>query len=116
MFSDDERVRSWIEHIIENSDRIADYIADMRFEDFVADTKVRDAVERCVGRITEAAMRLGPERMAAIAPDVPLNEVRGLGNVLRHDYDRIDPKLIWDTAQGDLPVLRAHCVRALGTE
>ena len=73
----------------------------------------RDAVERCIERITEASVRVGPERLARLAPDLPLHQVRGLGNILRHEYDRINPKLIWDTAKVDLPALRAGCEAAL---
>lgn len=113
MSSDDERAQDWIEHIVENCDRVASYLEGMSFADFAADMKARDAVERCIERVTEASVRLGPERLARIAPDVPLNEVRGLGNILRHEYDRVNAKLIWDTAKDDLPALRAACMVAL---
>ena len=95
------------------ADWIAGYIDDRGFAEFLADRMTRDAVERCLERITEAAVRIGPDRMEKIAPGLPLHEVRGLGNVLRHAYEAIDPKLIWDTVQNDLPPLRAACERAL---
>jgi uncharacterized protein with HEPN domain len=114
VFSDDERARGWIEDIVENADRIAEYIAGIDAEAFAADAKTRDAVERCIERISEAAVRLGPERLAQIAPETPLHEVRGLGNVLRHEYQRVNARLIWDTAASDVPALRESCVKALG--
>ena len=39
--------------------------------------------------------------------------MRGLGNFLRHSYDRVDTKLVWDTVKEDVPALRAACERAL---
>ena len=86
----------------------------MDFQAFAADAKTRDAVERCIERITEAAVRLGPERLAAIAPDTALRDVEGLGNVLRHEYQRVNARLIWDTATTDVPALRSACAKALG--
>jgi len=113
VFSDDERARGWIEDIVENSDRIAEYVGGLSLDAFAADAKTRDAVERCIERITEAAVRLGPDRLALIAPETPLHEVRGLGNVLRHEYQRVNARLIWETATADVPTLREACVRAL---
>jgi uncharacterized protein with HEPN domain len=112
-FSDDEQARGWISDIVENSDRIAHYLSGLDFERFVADGMARDAVERCIERIAEAAVRLGLQRLARIAPETALHEVRGLGNVLRHEYDRVNARLIWKTAMDDLPPLRAACAAAL---
>jgi hypothetical protein len=37
-------------------------------------------------RIAEAAIKVGQEAMRRAAPDLPFEQVRGLGNVLRHAY------------------------------
>lgn len=114
MFSEDDRARGWLEDIVENADRIAEYIAGLDFEAFATDAKTRDAVERCIERITEAAVRLGPERLALIAPETPLHEVRGLGNVMRHEYQRVNARLVWETATADVTALREACLKSLG--
>jgi uncharacterized protein with HEPN domain len=116
MYSDEERVRDWLQDVIDNSDWIAGYVTGLDFDRFMSDRKTRDAVERCLERIIEASVRLGPERIEKIAPGLPLHKVRGLGNVLRHSYETVEPRLIWDTATEDLPSLRAACVRALGAD
>ena len=72
-----------------------------------------DAVERCLMRLTEAAIRIGDERMARIAPDLGLHQVRGLGNMLRHQYDTLDMEQLWRTVHEALPPLREACARAL---
>ncbi len=99
--------------IIENIDAISEYIHGMSLETFRKDRKTIDATERCLMRITEAAIKIGEERMAHIAPALPLYAVRGFGNVLRHEYDRIDMKSIFVTLTEHLPELRAACVKAL---
>ena len=71
-------------------------------------------MERCLQRLTEAVIRIGPERMAEISPQTPVDAVRGLGNRLRHEYDSLDLPTIWRTARESLPELREDCLRALG--
>ena len=39
--------------------------------------------------------------------------MRGFGNVLRHDYDVVSGKMIWEIAQDFLPGLLDDCRRAL---
>jgi uncharacterized protein with HEPN domain len=109
-----ERQRLRLEHIVENAERIATYIAGQTYAEFAASQLTIDAVERCLGRITEAGIRLGDEVMAHVVPDVPPHVYRGFGNALRHDYDLIDLHTIWLTATKDIPPLGAACVRALG--
>lgn len=114
MFSDEERAREWVLDIIEHADRIADYVDGLSFEQFEARTMVRHAVERCLLNISEAAVRLGEDRFAAVAPDLPLHRLRGFGNVLRHEYKRVNARIVWDTATRDVPELRAACAEAVG--
>jgi uncharacterized protein with HEPN domain len=103
-------------HIVANIDRIGRHVAGRSFEQFKSDPLLSDAVERCLQRITEASIRIGAAGMAKIAPDVPFMEVRGLGNILRHEYEKIDLATVWDTLRHDLPVLRERCVAALAAE
>jgi uncharacterized protein with HEPN domain len=51
-----------------------------------------------------------------IVPEVALHEVRGLGNLLRHNYDRVNLLNIWETATDDLPPLRVACLAAVGRQ
>lgn len=115
-FSDAERAREWLFDIVEYADRIAAYIDGRSFEEFCLDAMLRDAVYHCVLIITEAAVRLGPERMSAIDPQVQVHELRGMGNVLRHDYRRINAALMWNTVTQDVPALRTACAAALAEE
>ncbi|WP_311732330.1 HepT-like ribonuclease domain-containing protein [Sphingomonas sp. BK580] len=64
-------------------------------------------------RNAEAVVKLGPEQFAAIAPDVPFERVRGLGNVLRHAYDDIDLTILFGLVRNDVPALRQAALRAL---
>ncbi|WBQ15644.1 DUF86 domain-containing protein [Sphingobium yanoikuyae] len=99
--------------IVENCEAVAEYINGMDFVAFAADRKTIDASERCLQRITEAVIKVGKDRMQQIAPIVPADAVRGLGNLLRHEYDRVDLHIIFATLAESLPQLRAACIAAL---
>ena len=53
------------------------------------------------------------KRAEELMPDQPWGDIRGMGNRLRHAYDRIDADLIWKTAQARLPELAADARLAL---
>ena len=47
--------------IIDNIDAVLRYTAGMTQSDFLSDSKTLDATERCLLRISEAAIKLGAE-------------------------------------------------------
>lgn len=91
--------------ILEAIDHIESFLADIDFEAYKADFKTKFAVERQMQVITEAAARLGDEA-DAIAPGPDWKGFRGMGNLLRHAYHRIDDELIWNTAKDELPPMK----------
>lgn len=83
-----ERPARRLEDIIENAQAIQRYTDGMDEAAFREDHKTYDAVERCLERISEAASKLG-DLAPALVPDQPWQEIRALGNRLRHEYDII---------------------------
>jgi uncharacterized protein with HEPN domain len=99
--------------ILINISRIEEYTAGL--EDLSAlgeNPLVYDAVERCLERISEAAKKLGDDA-ERLCPEVLWAPIRSLGNVLRHEYDRIEPFRVGYMVQDDLPRLRAAVQEAL---
>ena len=62
--------------------------------------------------VSEAARRLG-SHAGRLAPGQPWADIRSIGNVLRHQYDDIDPEVIWWIVQRDLATLKAAAQQAL---
>ena len=56
-----EKPARGLRDILENADAIARYTEGMDLDAFTADAKTRDAVERCLERISEAARKLGEQ-------------------------------------------------------
>lgn len=98
--------------IVENAERVESYLAGMDRSAFANNGLVRDAVERCLERVCEAAYRLG-RRAAELMPDQPWDDIRGMGNRLRHAYDRISLDVLWNAVRHDLPDLATDARRAL---
>jgi uncharacterized protein with HEPN domain len=98
---------------VENAERIESYIAGLDRDAFEADGRSRDAVERCLERVCEAAYRLG-DVATELIPDQPWADIRGMGNRLRHAYDRISFDIVWNTATARIPELAAAARAALG--
>jgi uncharacterized protein with HEPN domain len=109
-----KRPRRAVQDILDNIASIRTYTAGMDRVAFEADRRTVDAVERCLGRLTEAARRLG-STAEALAPGIPWREICGLGDILRHDYDTVSLDTIWQTVTSDFDALEAACRQALAT-
>jgi uncharacterized protein with HEPN domain len=72
----------------------------------MADHKTFDAIERCLQRISEASKKPGDEA-EDLCPGIPWHKLRGLGNFLRHEYDRIEGDRLWFVVERDLAPLKA---------
>lgn len=86
-------------------EHIEQFTSGMDADQFAADPKTVAAVERKLQIISEAAIRLGSVAEAEV-PNLPWRNIRGIGNWLRHQYDRIDLATVWKTITDDLPSLK----------
>ncbi len=93
---------------------VEQFVGNMDFAAYEADIKTQAAVERELQIVTEAAYRLKPED-EPLCPGPDWREIRAMGNILRHAYDRIDNMAIWITVQNDLPILRKAVSRTVAT-
>jgi uncharacterized protein with HEPN domain len=72
------------------------------------DIRKRWLVERGLEIISEASRRPPPE-LKARHPHIPWPQIAGIGNILRHEYERVAYDVIWRLVQEDLPPLKAVC-------
>ncbi|MGE7413130.1 HepT-like ribonuclease domain-containing protein [Methylobacterium tarhaniae] len=62
--------------------------------------------------IAEAAKHIPPD-LKASEPSVPWRQIHGLGNMLRHEYRRIDPVVLWSVITEHLAPLDAAAAALL---
>ena len=101
-----------LQHILASIAYIEDFLGDRDYASYVADLKTKFAVERQLQILTEAAFRLGDEAQV-LCPYVDWRGVRGMGNRLRHWYDKVNDPIVWNTIQHDLPPLKIAVMAAL---
>src|ERR1022692_1868183 len=94
--------------IIEAIERIHRVLDGVPLEAFEQDWEKRWLVERGIEIISEASRHLTDD-IKMRQPQIPWSKVAGIGNVLRHAYDRIAPYVLWKLAQDDLPALEKVC-------
>lgn len=107
-----EDVRLHLEDIRDSISAIERFVNGMDLDRYSCDERTQAAVERKLLIISEAAIRL-KDTAEAICPGIPWREIRGIGNWLRHEYDRVDLQTIWNTIQDDLPPLKMAVQNAL---
>jgi uncharacterized protein with HEPN domain len=95
---------SSLRDIYEAIESIERFVQGMDFSTFQADEKTNAAVERKFLILSEAR-RLG-DNAERLCPNIPWANIRGIGNWLRHQYDSVDPSVIWQTVKRDLPPLK----------
>ncbi|MGY3619680.1 HepT-like ribonuclease domain-containing protein [Bradyrhizobium sp. USDA 10063] len=81
-------------------------LAGKTIRDYERSWLLRSAVERGIEIISEASRHLGND-LKAQHKDVRWKDIAGIGNILRHDYQRVDPAIIWKAVKDDLPLLKA---------
>lgn len=92
--------------MIESIEVIEDMTRDLEFEDYRRSLPIRFATERAVEIISEASRAL-PAALKGQHPHIRWADIAGIGNILRHEYQRVDPLVMWRTIRDELPGLKA---------
>lgn len=98
--------RAALEDIAEAIALIERYLQGRERGDLDREPMLRQAIERNIEIVSEASRRL-PDAWKARHPAVPWRKVAGIGNVMRHDYDRIDNTVLWRAATVEMRALKA---------
>jgi uncharacterized protein with HEPN domain len=92
--------------MLEAAEKVRRYVRDKTFEDFRRDGLLRDAVERNIEIIGEAARAISDESKAAHS-EIPWRKIIAQRNVIVHQYRSIGEKEIWEVAEIHVPDLIA---------
>lgn len=99
------RIEPILAEIVEALDGIATATNGKTTGDFATDGLLRRGVERGIEIISEAARHI-PDGLLDEAPEIPRQQIRGIGNVLRHEYHKTSDAIVWAVATENLPPLR----------
>ena len=100
--------RNWrfrLDDITEALDRIFKYVQNKDYASWIEDQKTIDAVVRNLEIIGEAAANV-PSEIQDRFTDIPWYQIKGMRNILIHEYFGTDNDVLWRTIQDDLPQLK----------
>ena len=105
--------RFWIVKYCEDIDHAhGEYHRD--YAVFCANPTYRNAVAMCLLQIGELTTKLSLEFKDQY-PEIPWRAIRGMRNVVAHDYGKIDEETVWETAEDGTRELKEFCLRHLGS-
>ena len=97
--------KMFIEDIFESINKIEKYIEGLSYEKFSENEMIIDAVVRNFEIIGEAANNI-PKEIREKYNDIPWKEIKGLRNLVAHEYFSVDKSIIWEIADKDLPEIK----------
>lgn len=92
--------------ILDAIDGIETHTTAKSLADFKRDWLLRLAIQRALEIISEASRHI-PDELLLQAPDVPWKQIRGMGNILRHEYHRIADDVVWAVVTNNIGPLKA---------
>lgn len=92
--------------VLEAARLIGSYVKDTTETDFLSDKQKQDAVIRRIEIIGEATAHLTDETRKVI-PKLPFRKMRGMRNIVAHDYANVDLKIVWEVATVHVPEIGA---------
>lgn len=105
-------VRIRLSDILGAVEEAIEIVNGLSFGDYQRRAVIRRAVERCVEIVSEASRHL-PDDLKEKHPDANWQEIRAVGNLLRHEYQRVDDLVMWRIATKYFPELRNVVVQML---
>lgn len=77
-------------------------------ETFAIQSVYRNAIAMCVFQIGELSIHLS-DAFKQAHPQMPWRAMRGMRNIVAHQYGMVDRESLWITATEDIPVLQRFC-------
>ena len=95
----EDMARLW--DMLDAAKTVVEFTRGLSLEDFIKDRRTRNAVERNLEIVGEAARRVSPKTRDNY-PDIPWRSMIGLRNVLAHEYGEIRYEVLWAIIQDKL--------------
>lgn len=108
----EKNCKFFLQDIKNSLEKIFNYTKNINFDEFLADEKTRDAVERNLEIIGEAVKNISIE-IRQTHPNIPFRQVAGMRDKLIHDYFGIDYEIIWKTITDKLPEFYSDIIKLI---
>jgi uncharacterized protein with HEPN domain len=109
---DVDRVRDRLRHILDAIAAIERLTAGKTLADYSGNPDMAAAIERYIERLSEASRHV-PDDLKTSQPQMEWRAIADVGNVLRHTYDQVSDRRIWQIITDDLAPLRTAVEKML---
>ncbi len=99
-----DRDAAYLWDMLDSARTIQEFMAGIRFEEFLRDRKLQLAIERCVEIIGEASRRISDD-FKKKHPEILWGRILAQRNVLAHEYGEIKQERMWLVATVHVPAL-----------
>lgn len=93
---------------------VREAMGEMTLDEYRTSWTTRRAAERALEIISEASRHV-PDAMKTVEADTPWREIAAIGNVLRHEYHRVDDEIVYTIVTQQLHGLEAAVRRLLNS-
>jgi uncharacterized protein with HEPN domain len=83
--------------ILDSCRLVSRYVDGVVKQDFACDIEKQDAVIRRIEIIGEATAHLNEATRLSL-PGLPFRQMRGMRNIIAHDYANVDIDVVWEVA------------------
>lgn len=99
--------------VVDSCNAISEFIDKIPLKDYLADRKLRDAVERELIIIGEA-LSMAEKNLPDLSNHITdLKKIISFRHVLVHGYGEVKDELVWSIVKDNLPMLREESKRFL---
>ncbi len=99
--------RLLLQDIDRGCERILRYVGARSRDEALGDDLILDGILMNFHLIGEAVKRL-PDDLKEAHEDIPWRQIAGMRDVVAHLYFALDPEIIWDAIQHDVPTLHSR--------
>ncbi len=108
----EERDLAYLWDMLDAGKAVMEFIADQTYHDYASDRKLRNAIERNIEIIGEAANKVS-KSFQKNNPQIPWGKIIAQRNVIAHEYGEIEDELLWRVAKQHVPELVSQMARLL---
>jgi uncharacterized protein with HEPN domain len=97
-----DRIRQSLNDVVQFATEVHEYVVVRGEEHLYADRPTQLVAEALLHRIGEAVSRL-PEDFVESHPEVAWRQMKGMRNVIAHQYGFVDYRIVWRALETALP-------------
>lgn len=105
-------VSLYVSDILEYMEKAEKFVADLTFDEFIADEKTSYAVVRCLEIVGEATKNV-PKTLRNEYTAIPWKEMAGMRDVISHIYFGVNMKKVWKAVKEDIPAIKPMIAKVL---